>query len=202
MRIRGCERAAPDGGAGRAGRVDAVCVEDKQYPKRNSFVNNQVLEEPKTFAAKIETIKSAQADEDLLLVARIESLIAGAGMDDALERAHLYQAAGADVILIHSRAVTGTEVATFLESWKGAGRAPVLVIPTTYPNVTAESLAVAGAAGVIYANQLLRSCVSAMKDVLTSVRAHDSTAPAEGKIAPVGKILALCGTDAPSVSGR
>jgi len=174
--------------------VDAICVEDKKYPKRNSFVGHQVLEEAEVFAAKIDTIKMAQSDPDLLLVARIESLIAGAGIHDALKRAHLYQDAGADAILIHSRASTSDEVVAFLESWNSEGSLPVLVIPTTYPDVTSGSLAEAGAAGVVYANQLLRSCVSAMQDVLASLTRHDSTAPAESRMAPVREILALCGT--------
>ena len=176
--------------------VDAICLEDKQYPKRNSFVDNQVLEEAEVFAAKIEIIKAAQSDPDLLLVARIESLIAGAGMDDALERAHLYQAAGADVILVHSRASTCDEIVTFLASWNRYGSLPVLVIPTTYPNATGRGLAAAGAAGVIYANQLLRSCVSAMQDVLACLAQNDSTALTEARIAPLAELLALCGTSA------
>lgn len=183
--------------------VDAICIEDKRYPKRNSFAGSQELEEPEAFAAKIEIVKAAQSDPDLLLVARIESLIAGREIQDAHERACLYQAAGADVILIHSRVSTCDEVVAFLESWDGTGRAPVLVIPTTYPDVTGDRLAAAGAAGVIYANQLLRSCMSAMQDVLACLTVHDSTAPVESRIASLWEILALCGTstaDPPTTS--
>ncbi|MFF2745970.1 isocitrate lyase/phosphoenolpyruvate mutase family protein [Kitasatospora sp. NPDC058048] len=176
--------------------IDAVCIEDKQYPKRNSFLDGHLLEEPLTFARKIEAAKAAQRGESFMVVARLESLIAGAGMEDALSRAVLYAKAGADAILVHSKERRPDEIAEFCARAGDAGlELPLFAVPTTYHATTVESLHVMGIAVMIYANQLIRGSVTAMEEVLTSLARTSSTTEMEDQIVPVKRLFDLVGTE-------
>lgn len=177
----------------RAG-VAAVCIEDKLFPKRNSFMDSQVLADPYEFAAKIAVAKQTQVSPSFMVWARIESLVAGTGMDDALARAALYETAGTDALLIHSTSSQPDEVQEFLRLLRG-GRSgiPVAIIPTTYPQVDAASWKQAGADAVVYANQGLRATVSAVEQVLAALARDGSTVSKEGEIASVSRIFDLVG---------
>nr|AGZ94407.1 PEP mutase [Streptomyces sp. 31A4] len=173
-----------------ASGVAGVCIEDKQFPKLNSFVEgNQDLAPVGDFAAKITAAKEARRDEDFVVVARIEALIAGAGMEEALRRARVYEAAGADALLIHSKRSTPEEIFAFRAAYDGA--LPLIVVPTTYPQVTAAELAERGFGAVIYANQGLRASISAMRDVLARIDAAGSTYGVEESIAGLKDVFAL-----------
>lgn len=175
--------------------IDAVCIEDKQYPKRNSFRDGNVLEEPEVFADKLRAAKSAQKTDEFMVIARIESLIAGAGMVDALERATLYHHTGVDALVIHSRARTAAEIAEFCATVRARGvDAPIFVVPTTYYYANGNELRDLGACGAIYANQVLRATVRATQDLLATLAHTGSTAPAEATIAPMSELFDLVGT--------
>jgi phosphoenolpyruvate phosphomutase len=179
-------------GAGIAG----VCIEDKQYPKRNSFRDGNVLEDPGIFARKIEVANSSRRSEDFMVIARLESLIAGAGMDDALKRAETYCAAGADAILIHSRVRTPDEVAEFAAAARTGGiSVPIFMIPTTYSDTTASQLYELGANGVVYANQLIRASLRAMSELLGHVAEQNSTHLIENEIAGVSDLFDIVKTN-------
>jgi phosphoenolpyruvate phosphomutase len=177
--------------------IDAVCIEDKQYPKRNSFREGHVLEEPERFARKLKAAKKVQRGEEFMVIARLESLIAGSTMEDAMERARLYADAGADALLIHSKRDTPDEVRKFcaLAAADGIGL-PIFVVPTTYHSVTASELHSMGVSGIIYANQLIRSSVKAMREVLELLAAEGRTTGTEGTIATVKELFDLVDTDA------
>jgi phosphoenolpyruvate phosphomutase len=176
--------------------IDAVCIEDKQYPKRNSFLDAHVLEEPNAFARKLKAAKAAQRGDAFMVIARLESLIAGAGMDDAISRAMLYAGAGADAILVHSKQKEPAEIAEFCARARRAGlKLPIFAVPTTYYRITVHDLHAMGIAGMIYANQLIRGSVSAMQEVLASLAHTSSTTAMESQIAPVKQLFDLVGTD-------
>ena len=101
--------------------IAAVCIEDKTFPKQNSLLENgqNDLISEKEFVAKIIAAKEAKQNKDFMIIARVEALISGAGMNEALKRATAYEKAGADAILIHSKKKTPEEVFEFAESWKG-----------------------------------------------------------------------------------
>ena len=83
--------------------ISSICIEDKTFPKQNSLLENgknDLLSE-KEFVAKILAAKQTRNDKDFLIMARVEALISGAGMNEALKRATAYENAGADAILIH-----------------------------------------------------------------------------------------------------
>ena len=170
--------------------VAGVCIEDKLFPKLNSFVNgHQELAPVGDFAAKIVAATEARSDPDFVVVARIEALIAGAGMDEALRRAAVYERAGADALVIHSKRDVPDEVYEFAERYTGS--LPVIVIPTTYPAVTTGDLRRRGIDAVIYANQSLRAAIRAMRDVMERIAVSGSTAPVEAEIAPLRDVFGL-----------
>jgi len=146
--------------------ISSICIEDKTFPKQNSLLENgknDLLSE-KEFVAKILSAKEARNDKDFLIIARVEALISGAGMNEALKRATAYENAGADAILIHSKQNTPDEIFEFVDLWKGS--APIVVVPTTYDTVKISELESHKIKMVIYANQTLRVAHMAMTRLL------------------------------------
>jgi phosphoenolpyruvate phosphomutase / 2-hydroxyethylphosphonate cytidylyltransferase len=175
--------------------VSAVIVEDKVGLKRNSLFGTEVpqlLDTPEGFAAKITAGKKARVTEDFMIIARIESLIAGQGVADALMRARTYLAAGADGIMIHSRENDGREIGEFCAGYRALeGRAPLVAVPTAYPHFTEEQLAELGFQVVIYANHLLRSAYPAMKQTAEKILAHRRALEVDAACLPIKDILSL-----------
>ncbi len=178
-----------------ARRVAGVCIEDKAFPKRNSFVGGeqQELAPVEEFCAKLRAGCDARADADFVVVARTEALISGLGLDEALRRAERYAEAGADAVLVHSKAPSFAEVAEFMRRWDG--RAPVVCAPTTYYATPPEAFQHAGVSLVLWANHLMRAAVDAMQRVARRIRATGSARDVEETIAPLAELLRLHGTD-------
>jgi phosphoenolpyruvate phosphomutase len=181
----------------RAG-IAGIVIEDNAFPKRNSLLPSEVSRDLVPAGEQVRRIaaaKDAQDTAEFMLIARVESLIAGLGAADALERASAYIAAGADAIVIHSRDRTLAEIREFLEGWRSLDvRVPLVAIPTLYPTFTVEELRREGFSMVILANQLLRGAVRAMEDVLDALRAEQRAAAAEPFIVPVDHVFDLVGT--------
>ena len=175
--------------------VSAVIVEDKCGLKRNSLFGTearQVMEECDVFCHKIAEGKKAQVTGDFMIIARIESLIAGAGMDDALARAEAYVAAGADGLMIHSRNADGGEIREFCRQWDAVKRGvPIVAVPTSYAHVSEDELAGWGVSVVIYANHLLRASYPAMLQTARSILLHGRAFEAEGQLLSIREVLEL-----------
>ncbi len=170
--------------------ITAVCIEDKLFPKMNSFVGSgQALLDTAGFAAKIRTAKNAQDSSDFFVIARTEALISGLDVDQALERCRAYADSGADAVLVHSKQRTKDQVLAFLDSWDG--RVPVVVVPTTYPDWHIDEARAAGVSVVIYANQGLRASVSSLRDAYRAIYRDGDTTRIEGSIASVGDLFEL-----------
>ena len=170
--------------------VAGISIEDKTFPKENSLLNegNQNLISEKEFVAKIIAAREAKKDNNFLLIARTEALIAEKGMDEAKKRATAYEKAGADAILIHSKKNSPDEVFEFADTWKG--NVPLVVVPTTYPNVKTNEFISHKIKMVIYANQTLRSAYSSMLDTLKKIK-NDDLSSLDKKISPMEKIFEL-----------
>jgi phosphoenolpyruvate phosphomutase len=169
--------------------VGGLCIEDKEFPKRNSFMAaDHRLVSIEEFCGKLKAAKDSARRDDFCVVARTEALITGTGMDDALRRARAYAAAGADAIVIHSKSSNPGEVLRFASAWSGA--APLILIPTTYSCITEKELAETGASIVIWANHMLRASLAAMLRACREIR-RDGVARAEAWIAPVRDIFRL-----------
>ncbi len=175
--------------------VAAACIEDKIFPKNNSLLAGarQPLEDVEVFAGKIKAAKDTQQDPDFCLVARIEALIAGWGLAEALRRAEAYYEAGADAILIHSKKSTADEVLAFMESWRNT--CPVVIVPTRYYRTPTSDFRRAGVSLVIWANHLLRSAVAAMQQTAAEIFAAESLLPVESRISTVEEIFRLQNSD-------
>jgi phosphoenolpyruvate phosphomutase len=175
--------------------VAALCVEDKTFPKTNSFLNGeaQPLADVEEFCGKIRAIKDTQTDADFSVVARVEALIAGWGMDEALRRADAYAAAGADAVLMHSKRSDAEEILEFMRRWEGA--VPVVIVPTMYHRTPVEAFEQAGVAMVIWANHLVRASVTAMQQTAARIAADRGLGGVEDQIAPVKEIFRLQDTD-------
>jgi phosphoenolpyruvate phosphomutase len=139
--------------AGAAG----LAIEDNPFPKMNSFSGGAAeLESIDDYCAKVSAIRDA-VDDDFLVIARTEALIRGHGQDAALKRAEAYEESGADLILIHTRDSTGSEVREVAEAW--SGNSPLVTVPTAFPEITAQELGSLGYSMIIYANPLIRAAI-------------------------------------------
>ncbi|MGN7726630.1 phosphoenolpyruvate mutase [Luteimonas sp. 22616] len=175
--------------------VSAVIIEDKTGLKKNSLLGNDVSQTQdsiENFCLKIKEGKRAQATDDFMIIARIESLILGKGIDDAVERAKAYLAAGADGIMIHSREKSPEEVLEFCRRYRALeNRKTLVVVPTSYNSITEDELAAAGVNIVIYANHLLRAAYPAMVKTATSILTHQRSAEADADLLPIKDVLKL-----------
>jgi phosphoenolpyruvate phosphomutase len=173
--------------------VSAVIIEDKVGPKLNSFSNgDQTQDSIENFSRKIAAGKGARITGDFLIIARIESLVLGKGLDDALSRASAYLKAGADGIMIHSRKSSPEEVLKFCAAYREfPKRAPLVVVPTSYSSVFEEELERAGANIVIYANHLLRSAYPAMMKAARKILECSRALEAEAELLPIDDVLKL-----------
>jgi phosphoenolpyruvate phosphomutase len=176
-------------------QIAAVCIEDKLFPKTNSFINGeqQPLAEVEEFCGKIKAAKDTQQDADFCVVARVEALIAGWSLGEALRRAEAYHRAGADAILIHSKKSTPDEILEFVRRWRNT--APVVIVPTTYFATPTRVYREAGVRMVIWANHMLRACVRTMQQTAAQIHQQESVADLEGGIAPVKEVFRLQNAD-------
>ena len=182
--------------------IAGVCIEDKQFPKTNSFIGGerQPLAEIDEFSGKIKAGKDSQTDEHFSIVARVEALIAGWGMDEALKRAEAYRQAGADAILIHSKLSRPDEILAFAREW--AGRGPLVIVPTKYYSTPTEAFRTAGISVVIWANHLIRVAASAMQAVAREIHDTETLVNVEDRIATVDEIFRLQDADEYSAAER
>ncbi len=170
--------------------IAGVCIEDKVFPKANSFADTpQALCPAAEFCGKIRAAKDAQPDPDFVLVARVEALVVGRGMDEALRRAEAYRQAGADAILIHSKAPTAEEVVTFSRRWQR--RAPLLVVPTKYADTPPEVFREAGIDAVIWANFSLRAAIHAVQAAAAAVVRDGTPAREMARYADLARVFEL-----------
>lgn len=167
-----------------------ICLEDKVFPKMNSFVGDRhQLADLDEFTARLHACREAVADPDFTIVARTEALIAGRGMPEALKRAEAYREAGADAIFIHSRRADATEIGQFAAEW--GGRLPLVISPTTYATTPTDDFRAFGISTVLWANHSMRAAVGAMRSVCRRIRADESVREVDADIAPVSDVFGL-----------
>ncbi|HTJ95256.1 MAG TPA: phosphoenolpyruvate mutase [Pararobbsia sp.] len=175
--------------------IAGVCIEDKVFPKTNSFIGGerQPLAEIDEFCGKIKAGKDSQLDDDFSIVARVEALIAGWGMEEALKRAEAYRLAGADAILMHSKLSRPDEILTFAREW--AGRSPIVIVPTKYYSTPTDVFRKAGISTVIWANHLVRGAASAMQSIAKEIFESETLVNIEDRVATVDEIFRLQDAD-------
>jgi phosphoenolpyruvate phosphomutase len=172
--------------------IAGVCIEDKLFPKTNSFIGeNQPLADMDEFCGKIKAGKDAQADDDFSIVARVEALIAGWGLSEALKRADAYRRAGADAILIHSKLSKPDEILAFMREW--GDRGPVVIVPTTYYSTPTDAFREAGVSAIIWANHLMRSSLTAMQQTAQQIREEQTLLNVEDRMVTVKEVFRIQG---------
>ncbi|MDR4464376.1 MAG: phosphoenolpyruvate mutase [Nitrospira sp.] len=171
--------------------IAAVCIEDKLFPKTNSFIKGdaQPMADMQEFCGKIKAGKDAQIDPDFCIIARVEAFICGWGLAEALRRAEAYRQAGADGILIHSALAVPDEILAFKQEW--GTRCPVVIVPTKYYATPTEVFRQHGISMVIWANHMLRAAVAAMQKTARTLKEQEHLLSIEDKVAPVSEIFRL-----------
>ncbi len=176
--------------------IAGMCIEDNIFPKRCSFYAGvkRELSPVEEHAGKIRAAKAVQRDRDFVVIARTEALIAGWGMEEALNRGRAYADAGADMVLIHSKSKSPEEVLTFAKLWDRP-ETPLVCVPTIYKDVKVEELHKAGFKLVIFANHAVRSSIKAMTETLQTLRKEMFTGSVEDKVVPLPRVYQLVGVD-------
>ncbi len=172
-------------------KIAAVCIEDKLFPKTNSFIKGdaQPMADMHEFCGKIKAGKDAQSDLNFSIIARVEAFICGWGLAEALRRAEAYRQAGADGILIHSALAVPDEILAFKQEW--GNRCPVVIVPTKYYATPTDVFRQHNFSIVIWANHLLRSSVTAMQKTARTLKEQEHLLSIEDKVAPVSEIFRL-----------
>ena len=175
--------------------ISAVIIEDKSGLKKNSLFGTEVIQElapVQDFCEKLSAGKRAQVTEDFMIIARIESLIAGLPVSDALERARAYVSAGADGIMIHSKEKSGNDIRMFCEEFRREySNVPLVLVPTTYNHFTEKELVNWGASIIIYANHMLRSSYPAMMNTAKIILEKERSLEADNLCMSIKEILEL-----------
>ena len=175
--------------------VSAIIIEDKTGLKKNSLFGTEVEQTQDSiehFCEKIKSGKKIQLTDDFMIIARIESLILEQGMDDALERAFAYVEAGADGIMIHSRKKDPAEILEFCDKFREKNsRTPIVVVPTSFNQITESELAAHGVNIVIYANQLTRSAFPAMEQTAKDILRYHRAKEVDERLMPIKNIIRL-----------
>ena len=172
-------------------RIAGVCIEDKLFPKTNSFLKGetQPLADMEEFCGKIKAGKDAQSDPDFSIIARVEAFICGWGLTEALRRAEAYHQSGADGILIHSALGVPDEILAFKREW--GDRCPVVIVPTKYYSTPTDVFRQHGFSMVIWANHILRAAVATMQTTARTLKEQENLLSIEDKIVPVSEIFRL-----------
>ena len=175
--------------------IAAVCIEDKIFPKTNSFIGGekQPLADIEEFSGKIKAMKDSQSDSSFSVVARLESFITGWGLDSALERATNYYEAGADAILVHSKIDNYSEIQSFVDAW--TEDCPIIIVPTKYYTTPASEFRKSSISLVIWANHMIRTSITSMQSTAKAIYNEESLSNVENKVATVKEIFRLQNAD-------
>jgi phosphoenolpyruvate phosphomutase len=173
--------------------IAAVCIEDKQFPKTNSFLkgDTQPLADMDEFCGKIKAGKDAQSNQDFCIIARVEAFICGWGLAEAIRRAEAYHRAGADGILIHSALAVPDEILAFKREW--ANRCPVVIVPTKYYSTPTDVFRQHEFSIVIWANHILRAAIATMQTTARTLKEQENLLSIEDNIVPVSEVFRLQG---------
>lgn len=177
--------------------VVGISVEDKRFPKDNSLLEGgrQYLAPVEEFVGKIKAAKDHQKNDEFIVIARVEALIAGWGQAEAMKRSLRYAEAGADCILIHSKSRTPDEILEFIRNWDQP--APLVLVPTNYPSLTLRAVEELGKVKLfIYANQPMRAAVKAQEALLAEMMKAGGIHTIEDAMVPVSRIFELQGVPA------
>jgi phosphoenolpyruvate phosphomutase len=183
--------------------IVGMSIEDKKFPKDNSLLEGgrQDLAPIEEFVGKIKAAKDHQRNEEFVVIARVEALIAGWGQAEAMKRSLRYLEAGADCILIHSKQKEPDEILEFIRNWDQP--TPLVLVPTNYPSLTLKEVEKLKKVKLfIYANQPMRASVKAQEDLLEEIRRAGGIHTIDPMMVPVSHIFDLQGVPAMKIDEK
>ena len=172
--------------------IVGMSIEDKRFPKDNSLLEGgrQELAPIEEFVGKIKAAKDHQRNEEFVVIARVEALIAGWGQAEAMKRSLRYVEAGADCILIHSKQKEPNEILEFIRNWDQP--TPLVLVPTNYPSLTLKEVEKLRKVKLfIYANQPMRASVKAQEALLEEIKRAGGIHTIDPMMVPVSHIFDL-----------
>ena len=174
-----------------------LCIEDNPCPKRCSFYGMQKqLEDSRVTVGKIKAAMEKNDKPDFAVIARTEALIQGMDNDTAIERAKAYTDTGCDGFLIHSKQTSPEEVLKFCDHYHQSGlTTPLVVVPTTYNQITTKQLENAGISLAIYPNYSVRAVVEVLENMFSSIIEAESLSGGNDFVSPMDKIFDLIAVD-------
>ncbi len=150
----------------RAG-VAGFHIEDQTFPKRCGHLDNKGVVPMREFTQKIQAVRDALRDPDMVVIARTDA-IAVEGFESALERAHAYAEAGADVVFVEApqtveqiRAIAKRLPYPKLINMFHGGKTPLISV---------EELGAMGYKLVLVPSDTQRAAIAAMRRVLGAIR--------------------------------
>ena len=175
--------------------ISAIIIEDKIGLKKNSLFGTDVAQTQDSiehFSQKIISGKKAQVTKDFMIIARVESLILGKSVDDAIERAVAYCKAGADGVMIHSKEKTGNDIKKFCKAFRKLNKiTPIVVVPSTYNHIKEKEFQNWGVNVVIYANHMLRASYPAMTEAAKKILTNERSFEIEKNVCSVNEAIKL-----------
>jgi phosphoenolpyruvate phosphomutase len=172
--------------------IAGVCYEDRPFPKASLLeVGEHALLDISEFQRKIEACKAAVTDPDFQIVAKVEALVAGYGLDEAIQRSEAYRQAGADAILIQSNRSDLKEIEEFVQAWDE--RHPLILVPSKYYETPTDTFRDWGISAVIWEDHNLRASIDAMKEVSKELFETQSIVGVEHKLRSVNEVFRLQG---------
>jgi methylisocitrate lyase len=170
--------------------VAGLFLEDQVFPKRCGHMSGKQVVPPAEMVARLQAALDARVDPDLVIMARTDTL-AVHGLDDALERAHLYRETGADMIFVEApesveqmRRITREVNAPTLVNLIAGGRTPLL---------SAAELQGIGYAAAAFATACTATIAKALRETLGKLRATGDLAAIQDHMLPFAEFNELVG---------
>ena len=173
----------------RAG-ADCIQFEDQVAPKRCGHFDGKAVISTEEAVSKIKAAVDARHDPDLLIMARTDAA-ATQGFEAAVERAHKFAEAGADILFVE--AVTRAEEGRALPQRLAKPQLMNMVIGGKTPIFNAEQLGELGFGIVLYANAALQGAVAGMQKTLSVLRDEKEVQESSGLVTPFAERQRLVG---------
>jgi methylisocitrate lyase len=170
--------------------VAGIHLEDQLLPKRCGHLSGKSLVEPEVMAAKLRAAVAARRDPGFVIIARTDAR-GVTSFDDAVCRARLYLAAGADAIFPEA-----LESADEFAAFARAVPAPLLANMTEFgrsPNIDFDTLAGLGYRMVLYPLTAFRVALRAAEHALTTLRDQGHQRDLQGEMLTRAELYDLLG---------
>lgn len=175
----------------RAG-IAAVVMEDQRSPKQASlYPGERTLLSIREMTGKIAAAVDSRFDGGMMVWARTDSFAAGVDCSEALERAHAYAEAGADVIVPVSREQDNVEA--FARAWDGSK--PICTIPTFFPQLKTKAIQKLGYAVQVVSLAPILAALNAVESMMRQLRDQGAINDQAGQMSEFRKLVSLMGQD-------